>query len=112
MLFSSSKKDSLYPASLRCRATMELSPHPNDVRVRLVDMSVPCQTPSPILKDAFLTELVIRHVRNRFLFHPLLQLIERLRTSPCPEVYRSLVADSQKGGQTPQERDTQCMRGV
>jgi hypothetical protein len=23
---------------------MELSPHPNDIRVRLVEMSVPCQT--------------------------------------------------------------------
>jgi hypothetical protein len=38
---------------------MELSPHPNDIRVRLVDMSVPCQPPSPIVKDDFLTELVI-----------------------------------------------------
>jgi hypothetical protein len=44
---------------------MELSPHPNDIRVRLVDMNVPWQTTSPIVKDALLTELV--------------QLIESLR---------------------------------
>ena len=74
MLFSSWKEDSLYPVSI-CRATMELSPHPNDIRVRLVDMSVPWQTPSSIVKDAFLTELVIS---NWFLLDPLLQLIERL----------------------------------
>jgi hypothetical protein len=61
--FSSWKKDSLYcdPAS-RCRATIELSPHPNDIRVRLVDMSVPCQTPTLIVKDAFLTQIVMRDV--------------------------------------------------
>ena len=41
-------------------------------------MSVPWQTPIPIVKDAFLTELVIRHVRNSFFFHPLLPLIESL----------------------------------
>ena len=64
-------EDSLYPSS-RCRATMELSPHPNDIRVRLVDMSVPWQTPSPIVEDAFLTELVIRDVKNWCFFHPLL----------------------------------------
>ncbi len=57
ILFSSWKEDSLYPAS-RCRATMGLSPHPKDIRVRLVDMSVPWQTTSPIVKDTFLTELV------------------------------------------------------
>ena len=50
MLFSSWKKDSLYPAS-RCRASMELSPHPKDIRVRLVVMSVFLQTPIPIVKD-------------------------------------------------------------
>jgi hypothetical protein len=72
MLFSSCKEDSLYPAS-RCRATMELSPHPNDIRVRLVDMSVPWQMPTPIVKDASLNEIVMR----RF-FDPLLQLIESL----------------------------------
>ncbi len=33
MLFSNWKEDSLYPTS-RCRVTMELSPHPNDIRVR------------------------------------------------------------------------------
>ena len=31
----------------------------------------------------FLTELVIRHVRNRFFFHPLLELIERLWFDIC-----------------------------
>ncbi len=45
MLFSSWKEDSLYPVS-RYRTTMELSPHPNDIRVRLVDMRVSWQTPS------------------------------------------------------------------
>ena len=40
--------------------------------VRLVDMSVPWQTHRPIVKDAFLTELVIRDVRNWFFLHPLL----------------------------------------
>ncbi len=56
MLFSSWKKDSPYPAS-RCRATMERSPHPNDIRVRFVDMSMPWHTCIPIVKDDFLTEL-------------------------------------------------------
>jgi hypothetical protein len=48
-------------------------------------MSVLWQTPNPIVKDAFLTELVIRcirdvnkDVRNWFFLHPLLQLIESL----------------------------------
>jgi hypothetical protein len=42
----------------------------------MVDMSVPwsCQTPSPIVKDAFLIELVIRDVRNWVFFDPLLQV--------------------------------------
>ncbi len=31
MMFSSWEEDSLYPVS-RCRATMQLSPHPNDIR--------------------------------------------------------------------------------
>jgi hypothetical protein len=61
MLFSSFSKDSLYPAS-RSRATMELSPHPNDIRVRSLHMSVPWQVVIPIVKDAFLTEVVIRDV--------------------------------------------------
>jgi hypothetical protein len=78
MLFSSCNEVSLYPAS-RCRVTMELSPHSNDIRVRLVDMSVPWQTTSPIVKDVFLTELVIRDLRNWGFFHPLIQLIESLR---------------------------------
>jgi hypothetical protein len=38
---------------------MELSPHPNDIRVRLVDMTVPWQTPNPIVKDAFLTMIFL-----------------------------------------------------
>jgi hypothetical protein len=46
---------------------MELSPHPNDIRVRLVDMRVPWETPRPIVKDVFLTELVIRDVGLVFL---------------------------------------------
>jgi len=40
---------------------------------------LPAQCSSPIVKDVFLTELVIRDVRNWFFFHPLLQLIESLR---------------------------------
>jgi hypothetical protein len=74
MLFSSWKEDSLYPVS-RCRATIELSPHLNDVRVRLVDMSVPSQTPWPIVKDVFMTELVIRDVSNWLLLDPLLCVV-------------------------------------
>ena len=34
MLFSSCSKDSLYPSS-RSRVTMELSPHPHDIRLRV-----------------------------------------------------------------------------
>jgi hypothetical protein len=34
--------------------------------------------PPDSLKDGFLTELVIRDVRNRVFYHPLLQLIESL----------------------------------
>ena len=56
---------SLYPAS-RSRATMELSPHPNDIRVRSLHMSVSWQVTIPIVKDAFLDEVVIRDVRNWF----------------------------------------------
>jgi hypothetical protein len=52
---------------------MELSPHLNDIQARLVDMSVPWQTTRPIVKDAFLTELVIRDVRTWVFFHPLLR---------------------------------------
>ena len=44
---------------------MELSRHPNDVRVRLVDMNVPWQTLRPIDKDVFLTELVIRDDKKK-----------------------------------------------
>ncbi len=61
MLFSSFNKDSQYPSS-RSRATMELSPHPNDIRVRSLHMSVPCQVVVPIVKDTFLAEVVIRDV--------------------------------------------------
>jgi hypothetical protein len=56
---------------------MKPFPHPNDIRVRLADMTVPCQTTSPML-NAFLTELVIRDVKNWVFFDPLLQLIESL----------------------------------
>jgi hypothetical protein len=46
---------------------------------RETDMSVPCQTPSPIVKDAFLTELVIRDQCKEVLFLSCTpQLIERL----------------------------------
>ena len=69
--------DSLYPSS-RYRATMELSLHPHDIRVRLVDMRVSWQTTTPIVKDVFLTEIVMRDVKNWFFFDPLLQLIENL----------------------------------
>ena len=37
--------------------TMELSPHPNDIRVCLVDMSGPCQTPIPMLKELLMESL-------------------------------------------------------
>ncbi len=63
ILFSIWSKDSLYPAS-RSRATMELSPHPNDIRVRSLHMSVSWQLVIPIVKDALLTEVVIRDVQN------------------------------------------------
>jgi hypothetical protein len=45
----------------RSRATMELglSPHPNDIRVRSLHMSVPWQLAIPTVKDAFLAEVVI-----------------------------------------------------
>ena len=69
MLFSSCSKDSLYPVS-RSRATMELSPHPNDIWVRSLHMSVPWQVAIPIVKDAFLAEVVIRDVRNWFFQKP------------------------------------------
>jgi hypothetical protein len=65
MLFSSCSNESLYPAS-RSRATMELSPHPNDIRVRSLHMSVPWQVAIPLVKDAFLAEVFIRDIRNWF----------------------------------------------
>jgi hypothetical protein len=74
MLFSSCSKDSLYPTS-RSRATMELSPHPHDIRVRSLHMNVSWQVDIPIVKDSFLTEVVIRDVRNWFLQKPSLKLI-------------------------------------
>jgi hypothetical protein len=74
MLFSSCSKDSFYPAS-RSRATMELSPHPNDIWVRSLHMSVPWQVAFPIVKDAFLAEFVIRDVRNWFFQKTPLKLI-------------------------------------
>ncbi len=57
MLFFSCSKDSLYPAS-RSGATMELSPHPNDIWVLSLHMSVPWKFSIPIVKDAFLAEVV------------------------------------------------------
>jgi hypothetical protein len=36
-----------------------LSPHPNDIRVRSLHMSVPWQLAIPTVKDAFLAEVVI-----------------------------------------------------
>ena len=74
-LFPSRSKDSLCSAS-RSRATMELSPHPNDIRVPLVHMTVSWQLVIPIVKGVFLsTEVVIRDVRNGFLQNPPLNLI-------------------------------------
>jgi hypothetical protein len=65
ILFSSCSKESLYPVS-RSRTTMELSPLPH-IRVRSIHMIVPWQVVIPIVKDAFLTEVVIRDVRmNEF----------------------------------------------
>ena len=74
MLFSSCSKDSLYPAS-RSRATMELSPHPNDIWVLSLHMSVPWKFSIPIVKDAFLAEVVMRDIRSWFFQKPLLKLI-------------------------------------
>jgi hypothetical protein len=53
ILFSRCSKDSLYPTS-RYRATMKLSPHPNDIRVRSLHMSVSWQVVIPIVKDVFI----------------------------------------------------------
>ncbi len=74
MLFSSCSKDSLYPSS-RSRSTMELSPHPNDIWVPSLHMSVPWHFSIPIVKDAFLAEVVIRDVRNWFFQQLPLKLI-------------------------------------
>jgi hypothetical protein len=49
--------------------TKELSPHLNDIRVRSVQMTVPCHLDMSILKDVFLTEVVIRDVRNCYLLN-------------------------------------------
>jgi hypothetical protein len=74
MLFSNYSKDSLYP-DCRSRATMELSPHPNDIWVRSFHMNVTCQFSIPIVKDVFLTEVVIRDIRNWFFQKSPLKLI-------------------------------------
>ncbi len=74
MMFSSCSKDSLYPTS-RSRATMEMSPHPNDIWVRSLHMSVTWQFSIPIVKDDFLTEVVIQDIRNWFFQKPPLKLI-------------------------------------
>jgi hypothetical protein len=39
---------------------MKLSPHPNDIWVSSLHMNVPWQFSIPIVKDAFLPEVVIR----------------------------------------------------
>ncbi len=46
------KTHSTSPTS-RSRVTMELSPHPNDIRVRSLHMSVSWKVTIPIVKDAF-----------------------------------------------------------
>ncbi len=48
---------SFYPVS-RSRATMELSPHPNDICLRSLHMNVSWQFSIPIVKDTFLPEVV------------------------------------------------------
>ncbi len=53
------------------------------IRVLLVDMSVPWQTPTPIVKDVFPTEIVMRDARNWVFFDPFLQLIESLWVAIC-----------------------------
>jgi hypothetical protein len=47
---------------------MELSPHPNDIRVRSLHII-------PIVKDDFLAEVVTRDARNLFFQKSPLQLI-------------------------------------
>ncbi len=74
ILFSNYSKDSLYSAS-RSRVTMELSPHPNDIRVRSLHMSVSWQLVIPIVKGVLLSEVVIRDVRNWFCQKSPLKLI-------------------------------------
>lgn len=74
MLFSICCKDSIYPSS-RFRSTMELSPHPNDIRLRPVHMSVSWHLVIPIVKYVFLTEVVIRDVHNWFFQKPPLNRI-------------------------------------
>ena len=59
----------------RCRATMELSPHPNHIRVRSLHMIVPWQLSIPIVKDVLMSEVVFRDVRNWFFQKPPLKLI-------------------------------------
>ena len=58
------------------RGTMEMSPHPNDISVRSVHMSVPWSAVHANSQRC-LAELMIRGVtvvRNRVFFEPLLQL--------------------------------------
>ncbi len=57
--------------------TMELSPHPNDIRVRSFHMTVSCQWVIPIDKDVFLVEVVILFGRNWFLQKTPLKMINR-----------------------------------
>ncbi len=60
---------------------MELSPHPNDIRVRFLHMTVPWQLVIPIVKDGFLTEVVVRDVRNWFFQKSPLKLIITINDS-------------------------------
>ena len=59
ILFCDWKKDSFYPTS-RCtwRVVMELSPHPQDIRVHLVDMRVSWQIPILIVKELLSVRLI------------------------------------------------------
>ncbi len=70
MLLSTCSKDSRYPTS-RSRVTMELSPHPNDMRVRSLHMSVSWQVSIPIVKDDFLAVLLWFIVIQKFLWSKL-----------------------------------------
>jgi hypothetical protein len=63
------KTPSIPHLQMKSWETKELSPHLNDIRVRSVQMTVPCHLDMSILKDVFLTEVVIRDVRNCYLLN-------------------------------------------